>query len=463
MWIERIEKQERFIKILLGLQNQVLLVRGARQVGKTSFVLKCFESLKNYPQVYVNLLYQNRFKIQGIEYFGRDFFGRLPDGEDFLKNIEKIQCNTQLPVLVFVDEVDHHPVAMEAIQSLAAFSEKFKIVYTGSNLENIPVKNAATGRKHYFDLFPVGFSDFLCALEQKNGSYHQQLKSFNNTTLDPQSITDYFHKQLGESFQIYLRLGGIPRLMDLYLEPQLDNLSLSDLIKDLANSIEENIKVILGEKSKLYEYEDVLRKLARLSMNTLKFTRLQVAHAGKKEAQKLVSKTIGARVAHKIRLYDLEQDLSKYILFDCGFTNYLLNGSDLLGSVLSEHSQPILCETFVGNELIHQLTTRDDLLYWKSGNRAELEFSLRSPGLIGIDVKLNKGRNQSLNSFALFEKNATCLIKISDQKPEINRNYMASLPNFPGKRTIPMITIPHYLAGRLIALVRNVLTYGGIS
>ncbi len=455
MWIDRTTKQEQFIKRLKGLQNQVLLLQGARQVGKTSFVLEAFKSLKSYPQVYVNLLYPSRFKVQGIEYFGRDFFGHSPAGEEFLKNIEKIHPNAQSPVFIFVDEVDHHPIAMEAIQSLAAFSEKLKIVYTGSNLENISVKNAATGRKHYFDLFPISFSDFLWALEQKKSS-HQQLKLYNEITLDSRSITDFFHQQLSESFQTYLRLGGIPRLVDLYLEPQSDGLSLPDLIKDLAISIEENIKAILGEKSKLYEYEDVLRKLARLSMNTLKFSNLQVQHAGKREAQKLVAKTVGARVAHKVRLYTLEQDLSKYILFDCGFTNYLLNGSDLLGSVWGEHSQATLCETFVGNELTHQLTTRDDLFYWKSANRAELEFCLRSPGLLGIDVKLNKGRNQSLNSFALFEKNASHLIKISNQKPEINKNYVASLPNFPGKRKIPLITIPHYLTGRLVSLIKNI-------
>lgn len=457
MWIERTIKQNRFLKTIKELKNQVLIIRGARQVGKTSFILECFKKLGDHPQVFVNLLYPSRFKVQGLEYFGRDFFGRSSSGQEFLENIEKIRPHSPVPVFIFIDEVDHHPVAMETVQSLASASDRFKFVFTGSNLENIPVKNAATGRKHYFDLYPISFSEFLSAWEQKKGA-DKRFEAFRNATLDPRSITDYFHALLTDSFMVYLRLGGIPRLVDTYLEPQLNNLSVPELIKDLAISIEENVKAILGEKTKLYEYEDILRKLAYLSMNTLKYSGLQVQHAGKREAQKLVSKTVGARVAHKIRLHDLEKDLSKYILFDCGFTNYLLNGSDLLNNVWSEQSQSILYETFVGNELIHQLITRDDLCYWKSGNQAELEYCLRSRGFIGIDVKSNMGRNQSLNSFSLLEKNATAIVKICNQKPELNKNYIASLPNlnepnFNGKRKIPLITIPHYLTGRMLSLL----------
>src|SRR3989338_7282142 len=113
--------------------------------------------------------------------------------------------------------------------------------------------------------------------------------------------------------------------------------------------------------------------MAHLSMNTLKFVHLQVQHAGRSEAKRLVYKTVGARVAHKIRLFESESDLSKYILFDCGIANYLLSGSDLLGSSVSEGNLAILAETYAGTELLAQMTTRDDLFYWKSGNRAEVE------------------------------------------------------------------------------------------
>ena len=252
----------------------------------------------------------------------------------------------------------------------------------------------------------------------------------------------------------YLRLGGMPKILDTYLDPNLDTKQIPNIIKDLAVSIEENIKTVLDNKSMLYEYEDVLRKIANLSMNTLKFTQLQVQHAGRSEAKKLINKTVGARVAHKIRLLESEKDLSKYIIFDCGIANYLLSGSDLLKTKINEKNLAILYETFVGSQLITQLVTRDDLFYWKSGNRAEVEFLLRSP-FIGIDVKSNKGNLKSLNSLAIVEENLSCIVKISNEMPKIDFDHMAFLPNFDKKRKIPLLTIPHYLTHKLIDITHE--------
>jgi hypothetical protein len=76
MWIDRIAKKANFIKEFLTLNGQVLVVRGARQVGKTSFILNALEGLKDHPQLKLNLLYPSSFKIGGIDNLGRDFLGR---------------------------------------------------------------------------------------------------------------------------------------------------------------------------------------------------------------------------------------------------------------------------------------------------------------------------------------------------------------------------------------------------
>ncbi len=453
MWIDRKLKKLNFISSLTSLSQQVLILQGARQVGKTSFVLNAFNDLKEYPQLRLNFLYPSSFKLGGFEYLGRDFFGSSPGGESFLANVEReIKNNkTAWPLLIFMDEVDHHPVVMEAIQALAQFSDKFKCVLTGSNLENITIKNAATGRKKYFDLYPITFEEFLRA--SPDGKI---LDYFLEAGPQSKSFSLFYHEKLKQLFKIYLRIGGLPRIVSVYLDG--DENEIPQIIKDLAVSIEENIKTILGEKAKLYEYEDVLRKLAFFSLNTLKYTPLQVQHAGRQEAKRLVAKTVGARVAHKIRLFEDDKDLSKYILFDCGIVNYLLNGSDLLKNQIGEKQSAILNETFVGCELVSRLVSRDDLCYWKSGIRAELEFLLRSPRLVGIDVKTNKGDNKSLNSFATMEAGASCLVKISDCEPSFNQNHQAKLPNNDDKQTkIPLMTLPHYLTSRIFEILEGVL------
>ena len=122
---------------------------------------------------------------------------------------------------------------------------------------------------------------------------------------------------------------------------------------------------------------------------------------------------------------------------------------------IHEKNTAILYETFVGVELIANLVTRDDLFYWKSENKAEVEYLLKSP-FVGVDVKAKKGDNKSLNSFALLEPQARCLIKICDAMPKLDTHYIAKLPTRHKSRSVPFLTLPHYLTCRLLDFLREV-------
>jgi len=324
-----------------------------------------------------------------------------------------------------------------------------------SNLENVALKNAATGRKKYFDLYPVTFEEFLEArgLHKEAGCLH------GFSLKDPEAggaITAYFHEKLATEFNVYLRLGGMPRIVDTYIESAGQSSILPERISDLVTTIEDNVKAVLGERSKLYEYDEILRRLAHLSMDTLKFSKLQVNHAGRAEAKKLVNKTVGARVAHKVRLIDSEKDLSKYFLFDCGVLNYLLNGSDLLGSRITSQHLAIGYEAAIGNEIIASLPSRDDLFYWKSPRGAQVEYLLRSPLLAAIDVKTGTGDTRSLQSCALFEPKLDCIVRFGAQPPLVDRNFTAKITSLGLERKITLVNLPHYLGGRLRELLAEI-------
>lgn len=454
MWIERIGKKTDFIQYVKSLRSQVLVVRGARQVGKTAFINNALEELPEFSKIRITLLNKGRSKIDGIDYFGRDFLGSTDDGAQLVQNINftigDIEKLAQ-PVIVFIDEADRLPAALEAIQTLAGLSEKIKIIYTGSNLENIHVKNAATGRKKFFDLYPITFQDFLNAQSKTD-----HLNYLNTISFSKNTFSEMYHNELLSLFDVYMRLGGMPRVVDVFLNSNSRAESISPTIADLVATIEENVKMVLGDKLQLYEYEDVLRRIASLSGETLKFSRLQVQHAGRSEAKKLVNKTVGARVAHKIRLFEPDSDLSKYILFDCGVLNYLLNGSELLGNKMTEKNLALQMETAVGCELISNLVSRDDLLYWKSSRGAQVEYLLKSPVFAAIDVKTTKGDIKSLDSCAIYEKNLDCIVKISKEPPMLKEDHCAKITALGLSRKIPLVTIPHYLTFRLLELMKNI-------
>lgn len=453
MWIERTNKKNEFIQAVISLKSQVLVLRGARQVGKTSFIINCLGEMPKYPQIKINLASPTKTVIEGVEYFGRDFFGKTEDAQTFLQNISLIAGdinNANIPIIVFIDEADKFPPSLEMIQIIAGLSDKLKVIYTGSNLENIKVKNAATGRKRYFDLYPITFREFLKAYSKE-----AELKYLESVSLREKNHSEMFHNELNRLFDVYVRLGGLPKVVDSFIDRKSGAQTIPQLISDLVTTIEENVKSVLGEKAALYEYEDVLRKLALLSMETLKFSRLQVQHIKRNEAKRLVNKTVGARVAHKIRLFDSETDLSKYIIFDPGVLNYLLNGSDIMQTRISDLNLAIQYETAVGNEIIAGLPTRDDLFYWKSKRGAQVEYVLRSPSFVAIDVKTTRGDVMSLSSCAVFEKDLQYLVKISREQIFVDSEFEASVSALGLSRKIPLITIPHYLSGRLIELIRD--------
>lgn len=448
MWIEREERKKRFLEILLELNSEVLILRGARQVGKTSFVENALKELGSTEICYINAGIPRRRKILSLEYFGRDFLGRKDDASELIRNLEhtygKLQKKSK-PIILFIDEVDRFPIVLEMVQELAELSSKLKVILTGSNLENIQAVNAATGRKRYFDLYPITFSEYLHAIGRDN-----ELNYLLDITLD-QEPTEFIHNELTILFEDYMRVGGMPRILDLFIEGNVSE--IPETVASLATTIEENVKVVLGEKNSLYEYEDVLRNLALASLDTLKYSRLQVNHAGRGEAKRLVNKTTGARVAHKIRLWDMEKDLSKFIIFDVGILNYLLNGSFLTQQTITLDRLAIMFETVVAQELIASFKNRDELFYWKSPRGAQVEFTLNHPIFAGIDVKSTRGDTKSLASFAVLEPEAEALIKVSKEPLRFISSYEAKVPNIPNNRKCPLIHVPHYMAFQIPRLL----------
>ncbi|MFA4874313.1 MAG: AAA family ATPase [bacterium] len=451
MWIERQNKKALFLQAVTSLKDQVLVLRGARQVGKTSFIINALKTIEPHAQIRINLASRGRSVIQGIEYYGRDFFGASEDASQLLYNISLTVGDLgklTRPIIVFIDEADQFPISLETIQSLAGRADKLKVIYTGSNLENIALKNAATGRKRFFDLYPITFQEFLKAYGKDDA-----LRYLLQVSLADKTFSEMYHQELIDLFDLYLRLGGMPRIVDAFIDVASRTQPIPELISDLVASVEENVKTVLGDRLALYEYEDVLRKLALFSMETLKFSRLQVQHARRSEVKKLVNKTVGARVAHKIRLYDSGDDLSKYILFDSGVLNYLLNGSDLLNSTITAAHKAIQYETAAGNEILATLPSRDDLFYWKSKRGAQVEFMLKAPKLVAIDVKSTRGDVRSLDSCAVYTEELEAIIKISKEPLRYDAGHIASIPNQGLTRKIPLITLPFYLAGRLCELL----------
>jgi len=448
MFLNRKKVKLKFIKELNQLKNQVIILRGARQVGKTTFLNDILNEFKDYNIIKCNFLFNNQVNINNEIIQGRNFFGTDVSGDDFIKNIQnKIKKN--IKTIVFIDESDQFPICLESIQHLAMHSKNIKFIFTGSNLENISLKNASTGRNNYFDLYPFSFVEYL-----ENHSNNELIKVYNKISFNDLKITEFYHSIFMKEFYIYLRLGGMPIILKNYFTSNLDQIPKE--MSNLIQSIEDNIKDIIHDKAVLYEYINILKKIALLSMNSLKITKIQTNNTSRKDAIQILHKAIGARVVHKVSFFN-KNDLSKYILFDSGIVNSLINSFELLNSNISNKHLALMLETAIGNELIQQLTSRDELNYWKSENKAEIEFTFNNFMHVGIDVKKTYTKKiNSLNSFAINEDTANLIVLISDCLPEYKKQHISKLPNYKKTKEVKFLKIPFYLTPKLIQITKEI-------
>ena len=137
-------------------ERKPLVLRGARQVGKTTLVRMFAKEFDNY--IYLNL----EEKENGELFAADNSFEDLLSGIFFKANVRKDSQRT----LLFIDEIQNEP---KAVQSLRYFYEKRPDIYViaaGSLLESLMGRHISfpVGRVEYMVLHPCTFVEFLSAI-----------------------------------------------------------------------------------------------------------------------------------------------------------------------------------------------------------------------------------------------------------------------------------------------------------
>lgn len=189
-------------------KRKPLIVRGARQVGKTTVIHDFGRSFKQY--LYFNLenieqraLFEDADSIQKLVkaiffYHGKD---------------EKKDSET----LLFIDEIQGSP---KAIQFLRYFYEEYpsiRVIAAGSLLEFAlsRIKSFPVGRVEYMVMHPMNFVEFLHAIGRSDAAELMQIYP----------IADHAHELLKDLFHEYALIGGMPEVVDTYA----DTMSVSTL------------------------------------------------------------------------------------------------------------------------------------------------------------------------------------------------------------------------------------------
>ena len=177
--------------------RKVLILRGARQVGKTS-VIRMFGK-ENFDQlVEINLEQKEQ----------RQWFAGVKSIADFAKRVELYLKRTLKDgqTLLFIDEVQESPEILDLLRFFAENRPGLHIVVAGSLLEaKMEGKSVPVGRVEYMYLYPLTFFEYLRATGQLQWrSYLEKLEMGENMTGG---------ETLKKLFLEYILAGGLPEVV----------------------------------------------------------------------------------------------------------------------------------------------------------------------------------------------------------------------------------------------------------
>lgn len=403
--------------------HKPLLLRGARQVGKSTAVHHLGEQFENFVEI--NLEEQPSY----CKLFKEDLVvSRIISQMESMsgKPIEKGKT------LLFLDEIQACP---EAIMSLRYFKEKMPelhVVAAGSllefALENLPT--FGVGRIHSMFMYPMTFDEFLVA----NGE-NMLLKARDNATAT-EPLPEPLHQKLVSLFRTFILVGGMPEAVSKWVETH-NYLACQEVQDDIVLTYEADfpryrkkidpmllrltMRSATEQATKKFVYEKVGNKSYRIN-------------EVKKALEMLILAGILIPVTHTdangIPLgSEIDYSYRKMLLLDTGLMLRLLNManydiSGLTTQIITSNVAELvnngpMAEMAAGLEMLHymSLNYRHELYYWKRMEKssvAEVDYiSNYMQNVLPIEVK--GGTQGKMKSLWLFmrEKQLTNAVRCS--------------------------------------------------
>ena len=402
-----------------------LIVRGARQVGKT-WLLQEFGRTSYAKFIYVN--FEETSSLQTI--FTSDF--------DIERIITVLQIHAQMTItaedtLIVLDEIQS---AERGVTSLKYFCEKapqYHVIAAGSLLGmglhsqvSFPV-----GKVDFLDLRPLSFSEFL--LSQNEKALVDALKAKN------WSVVSMFTEKLKEYLRYYFYVGGMPEVVDAFaktrdwqlvrrIQNRILNSYEGDFSKHAPNETVPRIRMVwqsipsqLAKENKKFVY-GVIREGARAKDFELAIQWL--TDCGLLLKSHRVSKPGIPLAAYQ------DTSVFKLFLHDVGLLGAMagLNVRTIIeGDEIFTEFKGALTEQYVMQQL--RLNSERYIGYWTNDrSTSEVDFVIQEEGEV-FPIEVKSGENLKAKSFRLFcekyKPSKAIRTSLSDYKEE---SWMENVP-----------------------------------
>ena len=417
-----------------------LILRGARQVGKTTAVDMFSQSFENYIKLNLEL-FKDR-EIFKDQYSIKELFQAIL--------VTKNVTLTPGKILIFIDEIQNSPTAIKMLRYFYEEMKDLYIIAAGSLLEIYLEKEDLSfpvGRVEYLYMYPLTFEEFLVAKNQE-----KLVQEYNSIPLKI-----YAHPKLLELFYQFTLVGGMPEIV----QKNINNENLPNL-----SSVYESILTSYLDDSEKYARNPTMRYLLRHCIEAIPSEtgkRIKFQGFGNSnyrsrevgEALKLIERAMLIYLIYPSTSTSTPLSLNfkkspKLQFVDTGILNYAAGIQHEYYRYHDLHSiyRGVIAEHIVRQELIaSHLESNKKPAFWtreRSQSNAEVDILYQKDNYL-IPVEVKSGKSGSLKSLQQYMNQCdhSFAVRLYGDKLDFHKVETAN------NKAYHLLNLPYYLAGKL--------------
>jgi predicted AAA+ superfamily ATPase len=375
-----------------------LILRGARQVGKTTLV-------QMFAQDFDYFIHMNLEKKEDLNIFENNDNLDTIISALFLRNAVP-STEKDASILLFIDEIQNSPKTVALLRYFYEERNDLYLIAAGSLLESILDNNISfpVGRVEFLIVKPFSFREYLGA-----NSKQAEIELLNQIP-----FPDYAHEHLLSLFKEYTLIGGMPEIVSNYIENK-DLVLLSSIFDDLITTYMEDVEKYSKNENQTKIIRHIISNSVKMAGERIKFEGFAQSNYKSKdvgECLRLLEKTfflylVYPTTATRIPMLENLRKSPKLHVLDTGLINkfagvqlQLLSNNEIDGVFEGK-----IAEHITGQELLSLHTSvLSKNVFWvkeKKQSNAELDYIIQFENLlIPAEVKLGKtGRLRSLMEF----------------------------------------------------------------
>lgn len=387
--------------------HKCLMVKGARQVGKT-YLIRQFG--KNEYQSYIEINFIKQKDLKSI------FSGELSADEIYKRMTAQMQNIRLIPgeTLIFLDEIQNCGNARTAIKFLAE-DRRFDVISSGSLLgltyaedgdpEVEEPDSVPTGYEDFITMFSLDFEEFLWAEGYSSASIAVLKEYYDTVTPVPYDLNNKYESL----FREYIVVGGMPEVVSAYIMHH----DFNEVAK-IQEQILENYKFDIAkhakgaEKVKVRNCYDAIPKQLAKELKKFQYSTVEKGKTAKKYGGSVQWLADSALVHVCSNIHEAYVPLIAYASTE-QFKLYI-NDTGLLCAMYGfEVKKAVLDNSIRGNakggiyeNIISECLIKRGykLYYYRPDDNNELEFLLEKGGsVVPVEVKAGNNPTVSLNAF----------------------------------------------------------------